>query len=487
MNHKGSILVVDDDPMNLTLLTDILELEGYQVVPAVNGKDALDKALSQPLDLVLSDVMMPEMHGFDLTRELRHDEKTRLIPVVLVTSMTETEDRIMGIEAGCDDFISKPYDKNEVLARVETLLILNYYRSQLDEKEKFESLVKNMREGAVVFDSKLNIKLANKQASELLQLDATKGDDWGLSESISQKFSIEYQGQLIHDIKIKNLTFDLQRQETPESRPLVVEIQSNIIRTNESRLSSIIWIIRDVTELRRREFVKMSFLDLISHKLRTPLSVLEGNISLLEDETAGSLNEQQMKMIQTCQKRTHEFHEMIEELLVFNELNNMQLDRPEEPLDIKEHLSRFIPAYLKEKSEIVEWQLMSEINQVDLMMHHKYFNMIVSQILDNAIKFNDSPTINIIISLKKINGTLRMIITDNGRGVSPEDKEKIFDKFFQVEKWDTGQMKGLGLGLAIVNHLVQRHNGTIEFDSVMGQGTSFIIDFRSAYGETDDC
>src|ERR1035437_5496182 len=157
MMDKANILVVDDEPLNVELLKGLLQSRSYHVLTAAGGAEALEIIRKEKVDMVLLDVMMPLMDGFEVTRKIRSDEKTKGLPVVLITALKETEDRIEGIEAGCDDFISKPFDKNEVMARVKTLLQLNFYRSQLNEKEKFEILINRMSGGMLVCDGNLNI------------------------------------------------------------------------------------------------------------------------------------------------------------------------------------------------------------------------------------------------------------------------------------------------------------------------------------------
>jgi putative two-component system response regulator len=127
MNNKAVILVVDDQPQNIELLEAYLVPQGYDIVKAVNGEEALGKLSGNQIDLVLLDVMMPGMDGFEVTRKVRQDANHRLLPIILVTALRETEDRVKGIEAGCDDFISKPVDKTELLARIQSLLKVKAY------------------------------------------------------------------------------------------------------------------------------------------------------------------------------------------------------------------------------------------------------------------------------------------------------------------------------------------------------------------------
>ena len=123
MNQRmARILCVDDESINLSLLEAMLSPRGYDVVSAANGPEALDKVRTERIDICLLDVMMPGMDGFEVCRRIKSDELHRNIPVVMITSFADTENRIRGIEAGAEDFISKPFDSGEVLARIKMLL-----------------------------------------------------------------------------------------------------------------------------------------------------------------------------------------------------------------------------------------------------------------------------------------------------------------------------------------------------------------------------
>lgn len=130
-----TILVVDDDAATCELLSELLTAKGYSVVTASDGRSGMEKfALLQP-DLVLLDVLMPGLNGLEVCRQLKNNPGTRLTPVVLVTGLAATKDRVRGIEAGADDFLSKPLDGTELLARVRSLLNLKLHTNELERAE----------------------------------------------------------------------------------------------------------------------------------------------------------------------------------------------------------------------------------------------------------------------------------------------------------------------------------------------------------------
>jgi len=136
MNTPPRLLVVDDTPANLKLLADLLGAKGYGVVTASAGPEALEKVEKERPDLVLLDVMMPGMSGYEVCRKIRESPATAMLPVVMVTALDPAQERVKGIEAGADDFLMKPINQHELLARVRSLLRIKALHDELTEWNK---------------------------------------------------------------------------------------------------------------------------------------------------------------------------------------------------------------------------------------------------------------------------------------------------------------------------------------------------------------
>ena len=151
MSHKPKVLIVDDEPLNVKLLNAMLPPDKFLCIWAYNGEDALEKVAAEAPDLILLDIMMPVLNGFEVTKKLKNDHRYRDIPVILITAMEGNDAKIKGLEAGADEFLNKPVNKTELLVRLNSLFKLKQYQEQLkthtDSKHSFtlpESSKKNL-------------------------------------------------------------------------------------------------------------------------------------------------------------------------------------------------------------------------------------------------------------------------------------------------------------------------------------------------------
>src|ERR1700722_5281542 len=127
----GTILVADDQAANRELLEELLTTQGFRVITVSNGADVIEELVRTQIDLVLMDVMMPRLTGFQACEKIKSNPDTDLIPVILITALSDRQDRIEGIKVGADDFLSRPVDRTELLARVRSLLRLKQRTDEL--------------------------------------------------------------------------------------------------------------------------------------------------------------------------------------------------------------------------------------------------------------------------------------------------------------------------------------------------------------------
>jgi len=313
MKDKPVILVVDDQFQNIELLEAYLIGQDYEIVKASSGEEALQKISSNQFDLVLLDVMMPKMSGLEVLKKLRADEKTKALPVVMVTVLKETEDKVKALEAGCDDFISKPVDKVELLARVKSMLKISHYLRQLKEKDEFKVVVDKISDGIAICSPDYLIKDSN--AAFLKYLNISDPANANLIETLFKNYSVSINKEALMDLTITHKTFDIVRRDSETTEALYLEANLDVIKNSAGELLSIVFILRDVTAVRREELIKHDSLALISHQMSTPLGVISGNISLLVDGSYGPLTEEQKKAIDAVSKQSILLISMVEKLL----------------------------------------------------------------------------------------------------------------------------------------------------------------------------
>jgi cyclic di-GMP phosphodiesterase len=188
-SHEGIILVADDNEANRELLSALLSAEGYEVVCAVDGQQALVRVDSDSIDLALLDVVMPHRTGFEICQAMKSKPETRLIPVILLTSLNSDADRIHGIMCGADDFLNKPVNKHELLARVHSLLRLKQFTDELDNVE------------TVLFSLALTVEAKDPytegHCDRLSKYSVALGEKLGLPQDLRVALR---RGGLIHDI-----------------------------------------------------------------------------------------------------------------------------------------------------------------------------------------------------------------------------------------------------------------------------------------------
>jgi signal transduction histidine kinase len=199
---QSKILIVDDDPIGITTLESILDGQGHQIISAQNGPAALQMADEFMPDLILLDVMMPGMNGFEVCRRLRLSPKLAEVPIIILTALDDRASRLQGIEAGADDFLTKPADRQELRLRVRTILRLDRYRTLSIQRE-------NLR--------KMAERVVTAQEQERRRLSRELHDDLG-------------QALIAHTLRLRSLQMELPMQ----TEPLSMEFDELIADTNQT-------------------------------------------------------------------------------------------------------------------------------------------------------------------------------------------------------------------------------------------------------------
>lgn len=218
MNHSSKVLIVDDDIVACETLASLLTSDYYELFISHSGKEALEQAEIVKPDLILLDLMMPEMDGFEVCQRIRENPRISNIPIIMVTALDDRESKLRGIEVGADDYISKPYDRLELRLRIKTITKLNRFKKQQDQTDRFEKLLKISPHGIIVIDKKRLIEHFNQRFRNMLGISPETSLQGNLFDSF------------IHPDKRKNLMEKLE--ELDQNSQEYVKFETLLITAN---------------------------------------------------------------------------------------------------------------------------------------------------------------------------------------------------------------------------------------------------------------
>lgn len=357
---RPDILIVDDIPANLELLAGILKGRGFGVRAAVSGKLALAAARNKPPDLVLLDINMPEMDGYRVCEELKADEKLKDIPVIFISALNETTDKVKAFSLGGVDYITKPFQAEEVLARVETHLALRRQKRLLQESyDKLRALEK-LRDG------------------------------------------------LVH---------------------------------------------------------------MLVHDLRSPLAVIGSYMDFIRKDKKSVLSPDSLGDIAATKEAAEKMARMVSDVLDASKLEEGKMKLRPEEFD----LGRLLEECAAELRPLLRGRRLEigEGGRVMVMADRELIYRVAQNLLSNALKFAPAEGGLIKLEARAAGGRARVNVEDNGPGIAPEYRDKIFEKFGQAELRAGRQRNSTGLGLTFCKMAVEAHGGSIGVDSEEGKGSTF--------------
>ena len=474
------ILLADDNSDMRDYLEKLLS-SSYQVEAVADGMAALNAVQANPPDLVLSDVMMPEMDGFELLRSLRAEPLTQEIPIILLSARAGEESRIEGLEAGADDYLIKPFSTRELLARIEATLKLAQLRKtaqtlrlQTETAEaNLQNVLTSLRDGfysldrdwhfTYVSDRQLEIVARSREAMigkciwdlypDLVDSDFYHQVHRAMAERISFKFDYHYPA---FDRWYEHRVYPL-----PDGLAILcadITDRKQIEQEREQLLASETEARSKAEELNR---LKDEFLAIVSHELRTPLNPILGWSQLL---SAGKLNpEQTAKGIAIVERNAKLQAQLIEDLLDVSRILRDKIKLNKTPVDLQQVIKDAIATVqltAEAKSILITTEFESNVGLV--LGDSRRLQQIVWNLLTNAIKFTpEGGQVTVTLSLSSNGKSATTQVIDTGKGIEPEFLPYIFDRFRQADSASTRNFGGLGLGLAIVQHLTKLHDGAI--------------------------
>jgi two-component system, sensor histidine kinase and response regulator len=362
----ATVLVVDDSEMNVELLADMMERSNLKALVAMSGAEALQLARVHLPEIILLDITMPEMNGYDVCRQLKLDAVTADIPVIFISALDDLDDIIEGFDAGGVDYITKPFRFREVLARVSNQLVMYRQKRQI-EKMRY----------------------------------------------------------------------------------------------------------RERQQFEKMDNLRQQFIGSATHDLKNPLFVISGYTDMLEAVLDVADNEQAQKSIEAIRRGVGKMNTLIADILDLLQLESeVNLEKTEVPF------TEFVFETVKDmrlgaEEKGLDYVVYAPDEEVIVVIDPLRIARVLENLVSNAIKY--TPEGQVIIECKVRDTTVVIEVIDTGLGIPGEMLPNLFNPFERVDTEDHMVQAGTGLGLSIVKTLVEQHQGKIEVESVLGEGSTFRV------------
>ena len=532
---RASILLVDDRPENLLALEAILEPLEHELVRATSGPAALRELLHRDFAVILIDVQMPGMNGFETVEIIKSRERTKYIPVIFLTAISKDEEYVFkGYEVGAVDYMFKPLPPEVLRSKVSVFVDLHMKNQRIREQERrlrqaaerelehqhalerieararFSEIITAAQEAIITFDDENRITLFNAGAERMFMQSAGQMLDRSVLE-LFQPSSRTAFARLVAQTAVPgrrheeppatfiavrsngerfpfecSLSYLRLREEcvfTLIGRDVTERVRSErALKTQAEQLAAArdeLKAVNDVLHERQRELeramgARSRFYASMSHELRTPINAILGYSSLLLDNIYGELNDTQVRSVERTHRAARHLLELVNDILDLSKIEAGKMELALEPVvvpNVIEDLFVTVRPLAEERGSELSLEHAGE--PVRVISDPRRMRQIVLNLLSNAIKFGNGKPIT-VRSRGLEGGGVRIEVQDHGDGIAPEDQLKIFDEFVQLGK--RKEQEGTGLGLPISQRLAKLLNGTLRVHSHAGEGSTFTLE-----------
>ncbi|QQS36470.1 MAG: response regulator [Ignavibacteriales bacterium] len=484
-NNKPKVLIVDDEK-GLRLGTKrLLESEGYFVVAAENGTEGIEAGTTTEFDLAIIDLKMPDIEGTQVLKKIREVHPNTVC--YIATAYASYETAIESTKLGAYSYIPKPFTPEELLQQLKdgynrrlVLVESEKWKREREErllevafeKTRLNTIINSITDGLLVVNKNGEAVLYNPSALNYLNLPSI-----AIEEKIIDKLPSEI-SSLINkflDAGIyENKSYSSQIEIKP-NRELFVEATSSPVPHPDGSLAGVVVVMKNITEMKKLEFLKSQFVSMVSHELKAPVAAVYGYLKLLVDDSIKLSQEQEKNFIKRSQIRLDNLLKMVNDLL---DISRMEMKTAKREI-ISVNLAETI------KSVIELFQFEAEKREVNVLFNYDEnlpllnadldeITRLFTNLISNAIKYNKVKGL-IEINIHYNKPYIITEIKDNGIGLKPDEKNRLFQEFFRAKNENTREISGTGLGLSIVKRIVDSYAGKIEVESEFNVGTMFRV------------
>ncbi len=357
------------------------------------------------------------------------------------------------------------------------------YENVLEQRQELEAVLQGIGDAVIVTDANLNILMANPVAIHTLHMPpAPEGlplasviDNQELLEVMRDVFTQE------EPVIMRDITFEF-----PGEKPRTFQAVASAVVGPGQIARGVVTVLRDITAQKELEKMKSNFLSVVSHELKTPLHSIKGFVEIIRMGKAGPITDLQADFLTTVKEQTQVLQRMIDDLLVFSRLEAGQLRLHVEEISlaaIAAGVVQKLTPLAEEKGLHLTTHLPDDFP--DIQGDYMRMEQVITNLVENAIKFTPSGG-RVTIDGRDLEDRVQLWVQDTGIGIPESERDRIFDRFYQVDASERRAYRGAGLGLTICKHIVERHGGRIWVESEVGKGSTFYIELPKRLPATDE-
>ncbi|MEW6055692.1 MAG: ATP-binding protein [Bdellovibrionota bacterium] len=511
-----SILLVDDREEGLVALEAVLDSPSYNLVKASSGQEALKHLLEQDFALILMDVQMPEMDGFQTAEIIKKRPKSKDIPIIFITAINKDEQYVLsGYKSGAVDYLFKPFDPSVLKSKVAVFVEL--YKQNKELKRQAEVIreservnreralaqleIENLRRYQSLADAIPHAVWRSKADGTLdyfnkvwctytgLTFEQSLGNGWQYAlHPYCLKKVLEHWNKAMQDGLDFEVICQIRRAKDQNYRWNIFRAVAE--RRNSGQIAAWIGTFTDIHDqklaeetlnqnriaLQQAVEARDEFLSIASHELKTPLTSLKLQLQLLHRKARSNSQEALSnpavaQKLEAIDKQVLRLTALIESLLDVARIQNQKLQFDFELVDLSALVSDVSARFLDEIKSTGSILRVEVPDSATGVWDKLRLEQVLSNLLSNAVKYGGNGPIDVKLTVDEHNATL--IVADRGIGISEENKSRIFQRFERLRS--ATNVGGLGLGLYIVHQIVEGHNGIIQVESELDRGSTFII------------
>ena len=518
----ATILIVDNENRNRLLLEAMLKPAGYVTLIAATGEEAFALIAKHMPDLILLDIMMPGVDGYQVARTIKDNPATSSIPIIMVTAHVGRDIRLAGLKAGAEEFLTTPVDQSELLLRVRNLLRLKAYGDLLqnhsvileqqvaarteslrDSDLRFRQMADNIRDaffligaedGRILYMSPAYEAISGRSCESLRAnprswTDAVHPDDRErvtkncadsvVSGQFDQECRILHADGTGRWVRVRGYPIRDEAGGLRRIAGIAVDItarkeaEDEIRRLNETLEQRVTERTADLATLNEE---LQGFSNSVSHDLRAPLRHIMGFVELMKRNAAPPLSEENLQHLAKISRSATHMWTLIDDLLAFSRVGRAELRKSDVDLDrlVREAVGEF-QAETKERN--IEWAIHA---LPPVRADRALLRMVLVNLISNAVKFTGARAdarIEIGCAPRR-GGETVIFVRDNGAGFNPKYSEKLFGVFQRLHS--QAEFEGTGIGLANVQRILTRHGGRAWAEGSVGEGATFYFAIQLA-------